>query len=107
MVEVDSQLSVEEMLVEEDVLPAVEAAEKAPAAASAAVAFSEVPLETLSVLGLGLQLVVKGLRNVDPGSLRGQLLLLLPHLFKLQELAGETTCGEVCMACMAWMNSCF
>ncbi|GAX74187.1 hypothetical protein CEUSTIGMA_g1636.t1 [Chlamydomonas eustigma] len=89
IVEVDSQLSVEGMLLEEEAQPAAVAAEKLPAVSSSAGA-AEVPVEMLSVLGLGLQLAVKGLRNVDPGSLRGQLLLLLPHLFKLQELAGPS-----------------
>lgn len=44
--------------------------------------------EVLSVLGVGLQLPVQGLKGLQPGSLRDSLLQLLPHLFKLQELAG-------------------
>lgn len=49
--------------------------------------------ELLSVLGLGLQLAGKGLKSVEVGGLREVLLPLLPHLFKLQELAGR--CSEV------------
>lgn len=76
-----------------DAAMALDAAALAAAAAAAAVAPAveeeHVAPELLSVLGLGLQLAGKGLKSVEAGGLREVLLPLLPHLFKLQELAGR------------------
>ena len=64
-------------------------AETAAAAAAAAAALPEIPAEVVSVLGVGVQVACNGLMRVEPGRLREGLLRMLPHLFKLQELAGE------------------
>ena len=59
------------------------------AAAATAAALPEIPAEVVSTLGVGVQVACNGLMRVEPGRLRKGLLRMLPHLFKLQELAGE------------------
>ena len=59
------------------------------ATAAAVAALPEIPAETVSALGVGVQVACNGLMRVEPGRLREGLLRMLPHLFKLQELAGE------------------
>ena len=56
---------------------------------AAAAATAEIPAEVVSALGVGVQVACNGLMRVEPGRLREGLLRMLPHLFKLQELAGE------------------
>ena len=62
---------------------------EAAAAVAAAAALPEIPAEVVSTLGVGVQVACNGLMRVEPGRLRKGLLRMLPHLFKLQELAGE------------------
>ena len=48
----------------------------------------QLPADLISALGMGLQVAIVGLRGVEPGRLRERMLQMLPHMFKLQELAG-------------------